>query len=450
MAFLYKAEEHEYEEGFGPSVTVRVGNDETTWKRSRNKWNPFEKIKTLPGADSANDFKVIWDRAHVNSFYVTERMYYYLDRDKHRDKFRNLRAKLYITRLQQRAGQTFLLQFIMDKIAEEEPEQVKVRENLRPMKLPNRPPPPTTAPPPLPSHLETHSPRSLAMLNALKQTQLSASPPQQPQKFYPSGYGAQAPPPIHPALIDHFGSNRLDSTRIQSFPPMFAAPRFYSGIMTSPSGTLGLGTLNPLLGSSASSASSQLQSSAASQNLLLRSLGMAGSSDEATASQLTQFQLAQQVQLQQLLAQQAAASLELQQREALILQQLREQQMYASSMPHLSGLYSRPELQGHLPHHKSRSLDPGLTSAWRNPETSSGKRQFDPTGSDLAESATKRRSTEMMTDNSGQHAYAPGLNLAALLDISASEHASSSSVPSTPTTASSSSTTERMSVDPSV
>jgi len=37
----------------------------------------------------------------MTSYYVTERMYYYLDRDKHREKYNNIRAKLYITRLHQ-------------------------------------------------------------------------------------------------------------------------------------------------------------------------------------------------------------------------------------------------------------------------------------------------------------------------------------------------------------
>jgi hypothetical protein len=135
----------EYEEGFGPSVNVRVGADDTIWKRSRfashpipeyanvyrnfswdnvfpsfpafhvysppicslipdcsNKWNPFEKIKTLDDADSETAFTVMWDRNHSNSFYVTERMYYYLDREKHKDKYKTIRAKLYITRLHQK------------------------------------------------------------------------------------------------------------------------------------------------------------------------------------------------------------------------------------------------------------------------------------------------------------------------------------------------------------
>jgi len=60
LAFLYTSKEKkEYEEGFGPSVTVRVGGEDTIWKRSRNKWNPFEKIRTLDGVDNEG-FTISW------------------------------------------------------------------------------------------------------------------------------------------------------------------------------------------------------------------------------------------------------------------------------------------------------------------------------------------------------------------------------------------------------
>jgi len=46
FCFLYKVKDvKEYTEGFGPSVCIRVNNEETVWKRSRNKWNSFDKIR---------------------------------------------------------------------------------------------------------------------------------------------------------------------------------------------------------------------------------------------------------------------------------------------------------------------------------------------------------------------------------------------------------------------
>jgi len=66
-----------------------------------NKWNPFERIKTLDGLSNEQGFTIMWDRSKSNSYYVTERMYYYLDKDKHREKYKSIRAKLYITRLHQ-------------------------------------------------------------------------------------------------------------------------------------------------------------------------------------------------------------------------------------------------------------------------------------------------------------------------------------------------------------
>jgi hypothetical protein len=124
-AFLYRVKEQkEYDEGFGPSVVVKVGNEETIWKRSRNKWNPFEKIRTIPSVPQG-DFTIVWDRNKLNAYYVTERMYYYLDREKHKNKFSSIRAKLYITRVHQKEEQVFLLQFIMERLSDEEQEQQK-------------------------------------------------------------------------------------------------------------------------------------------------------------------------------------------------------------------------------------------------------------------------------------------------------------------------------------
>ena len=90
-AFLYKAkDDREYDEGFGPSILVKLGVDETVWKRSRNKWNPFEKIRTIANPNET-EFAVVWDRNKMNSYYVTEQMYYYLDKEKHREKYTDVR-----------------------------------------------------------------------------------------------------------------------------------------------------------------------------------------------------------------------------------------------------------------------------------------------------------------------------------------------------------------------
>jgi len=125
LCYLYHArDDREYEEGFGPSVIVKVGGEETIWKRSRNKWNPFEKIRTLSDVQNAG-FTIIWDRYKINSYYLTERMYYYLDREKHKEKYDAIRAKLYITRLHQVGKKVFLLQFIMEKLTDEEIQRQK-------------------------------------------------------------------------------------------------------------------------------------------------------------------------------------------------------------------------------------------------------------------------------------------------------------------------------------
>jgi hypothetical protein len=70
--------------------------------------------------NSQNNFKISWDKNGLNSYYVTERMYYYLDKDKHKERFKSIRAKLYITRMHQEGPKRFLLQFIMDKMTEAE------------------------------------------------------------------------------------------------------------------------------------------------------------------------------------------------------------------------------------------------------------------------------------------------------------------------------------------
>eukprot|EP01127_Copromyxa_protea_P013578 TRINITY_DN3679_c0_g1_i2.p1 TRINITY_DN3679_c0_g1~~TRINITY_DN3679_c0_g1_i2.p1 ORF type:complete len:426 (-),score=85.90 TRINITY_DN3679_c0_g1_i2:355-1632(-) len=133
LCYIYDVVENkEYEEGFGPRVVVNIGSHETIWKRSRNKWNPFEKIRTVSKeTENSSNFKISWDKNGLNSYYVTERMYYYLDKDKHKEKFKSIRAKLYITRMHQEGAKRFLLQFIMDKMTEAEQEQQKRIQKLK-------------------------------------------------------------------------------------------------------------------------------------------------------------------------------------------------------------------------------------------------------------------------------------------------------------------------------
>lgn len=128
IVYIYRANGREYEEGFGPSVSVLVDGIETAWKRSRNKWNPFEKIKTVPGMEDEDDFTVVRDKSKHTSYYLTERMYYYLDREKYKDKYRTIRAKLYITRVKRKGDPLFLLQFIMERLTEEEIECQRLKE----------------------------------------------------------------------------------------------------------------------------------------------------------------------------------------------------------------------------------------------------------------------------------------------------------------------------------
>eukprot|EP01122_Echinamoeba_exundans_P004137 TRINITY_DN14150_c0_g1_i1.p1 TRINITY_DN14150_c0_g1~~TRINITY_DN14150_c0_g1_i1.p1 ORF type:complete len:477 (-),score=119.16 TRINITY_DN14150_c0_g1_i1:113-1489(-) len=136
-AFLYRPRDvREYEEGFGPSVSVRVGDDDTVWKRSRNKWNPFEKIRTIEGVQDSN-FSIMWDRTRANSYYVTERMYYYLDKEKHKEKFSGMRGKLYITRMLQKSPTDciFLLQFIVELLSDDQMEVIRVKEDKKRKKV---------------------------------------------------------------------------------------------------------------------------------------------------------------------------------------------------------------------------------------------------------------------------------------------------------------------------
>jgi len=111
-------------EGFGPSVNIRIENEDTTWKRSRNKWNSFDKIRTSSQVNNDN-FEILWDQGGMNSYYVLERMYYYLDKEKHKNKYNSIRAKLYITRVHQHKDWIFLLQFITEHLTVEEQESSK-------------------------------------------------------------------------------------------------------------------------------------------------------------------------------------------------------------------------------------------------------------------------------------------------------------------------------------
>lgn len=433
IAFIYSAEEHEYEEGFGPSVTVRVGSDETTWKRSRNKWNPFEKIRTVANLEHANDFKVTWDRPHNQAYYVTERMYYYLDKEKYREKFKSLRAKLYITRVQQRSAQTFLLQFIIERQSDDIVEPIKPREQpratfpvptaVRTSFSPQQSPRSTAFSSPnfnssSAQNNDNHSPRTLAMFNALAKTHLSSSPTSSPPTLFNQSF-AQTQSPVHPTLVDAFNGVR-DGPRTQSYPPMFApATRFYPPMVGPSNPTqLPMGLAQPL---------NQSQGlSNPTTNLYLRSLAMA--SEEQTANQLSQqMQLAHQAQLQQLLAQQAAANLQFQ-RDQMLLQQIRDQQMYAAAgLSPLTQLYAHQSELAAPPsaHQKSRSMDAVLTPGWRT----ENKRQHEP-APDLVESQAKRRSTEM-SDDSAQHVYGPGLNLSGILRAEGSAPGSPFASPST-------------------
>jgi len=122
LSFVYKVKDQkEYMEGFGPSVYIRIDNEDTTWKRSRNKWNSFDKIRTTNQINNDN-FDILWDQSGLNSYYVLERMYYYLDKEKHKNKFNSIRAKLYITRVHQHKDWIFLLQFITEHLTLEEQE----------------------------------------------------------------------------------------------------------------------------------------------------------------------------------------------------------------------------------------------------------------------------------------------------------------------------------------
>jgi hypothetical protein len=95
---------------------VKVNGEDTVWKRSRNKWNSFDKIRSFSNINN-DRFDLYVDSIGYNSFYVIERMYYYLDKEKHKNRYKNLRAKLYITRVNQNKDWIFLLQFITEHLA---------------------------------------------------------------------------------------------------------------------------------------------------------------------------------------------------------------------------------------------------------------------------------------------------------------------------------------------
>jgi len=131
MCYIYKVKDYkEYLEGFGPSVNIRIENEDTTWKRSRNKWNSFDKIRTSNQLNNEN-FEIMWDQSGMNSYYVLERMYYYLDKEKHKNKFNSIRAKLYVTRVHQNKDWIFLLQFITEHLTLEEQESSKRMKQKR-------------------------------------------------------------------------------------------------------------------------------------------------------------------------------------------------------------------------------------------------------------------------------------------------------------------------------
>lgn len=189
LAYLYHADDKEYDEGFGPSVTVIVGGEDTTWKRSRNKWNPFEKIRTVPGMENEEDFTVIRDKSKHASYYHTERMYYYLDRDRFKEKYRTIRAKLYITRLQRKGDPIFLLQFIMERLTEEELETQRMKE-----------------------------------MSKQSKTKKPSKPSLPPYSSIHSVHGDQNS--IHPNLVEHYAhlDNYDKNNRIHTYPPMCPSP----------------------------------------------------------------------------------------------------------------------------------------------------------------------------------------------------------------------------------
>jgi hypothetical protein len=137
LSFVYKVKDQkEYMEGFGPSVYIRIDNEDTTWKRSRNKWNSFDKIRTTNQINNDN-FDILWDQSGLNSYYVLERMYYYLDKEKHKNKFNSIRAKLYITRVHQHGDWIFLLQFITEHLTLEEQESNRRMKQKRKKSISN-------------------------------------------------------------------------------------------------------------------------------------------------------------------------------------------------------------------------------------------------------------------------------------------------------------------------
>jgi len=58
-------------------------------------------------------------------------MYYYLDKEKHRDRFHSVRAKLYLTRVHQTKNWNFLLQFVIEHISVEQENSKKLKQKRR-------------------------------------------------------------------------------------------------------------------------------------------------------------------------------------------------------------------------------------------------------------------------------------------------------------------------------
>lgn len=137
--------------------------------------------------EDEDDFTVVRDKSKHTSYYLTERMYYYLDREKYKDKYRTIRAKLYITRVKRKGDPLFLLQFIMERLTEEEIECQRLKE------------------------LSKISKNSSKKFNKQQPT----LPPVHSMNF-PIHH-------VHPNLIEHFSSQYEDydknAFRAQTYPP---------------------------------------------------------------------------------------------------------------------------------------------------------------------------------------------------------------------------------------
>lgn len=136
--------------------------------------------------EDEDDFTVVRDKSKHTSYYLTERMYYYLDREKYKDKYRTIRAKLYITRVKRKGDPLFLLQFIMERLTEEEIECQRLKE--------------------------------LSKLSKNNNKKLNKQ-----QTTLPSVHSMNFPLHVHPNLIEHFSSQYEDydknAFRAQTYPP---------------------------------------------------------------------------------------------------------------------------------------------------------------------------------------------------------------------------------------